>query len=142
MIVDDNLKFAIEQALTASADAPDAVDLKDIRDIGNSPDIHVVFSVKETFDSAGDTATLTLTLTTDDNEDLSSDTDIQTLASLIPQADLVAGYLRVFKIQSNDDFEQFLGLRCTVGTENFTAGKYNAFVTTQPEKWKAYANAI
>jgi hypothetical protein len=141
MLIDRNLRFADEQALTATADGALVVDLKDVRDIGIS-NVGIVFCVTETLDSAGEAATLTLTLTTDDNSSLTSDTDIQVLASTIAEASLVAGYKRFFWIQPGLAFERYLGMRFNAGTENFTSGKVSAFITTQPELYKQYADPI
>jgi hypothetical protein len=141
MIIDRNLLFSDEQALTATADAARSVPLKDARDIANGVPLYLVFQVVETLDSAGEAATLTLTLTTDDNSGLSSDADLRTLATTIPEASLVQGYRRVFKIDPELAWQTYAGLRYNVGTENFTAGKVTAFLTTDPEVWKAYESA-
>jgi len=39
-------------------------------------------------------------------------------------------------------YEQFLGVLVVIGTTTVTAGKINAFFTTNPQAWKAYPNAI
>jgi hypothetical protein len=142
MYIDRNLRFADEQALTATADGATTVDLTVARDIGISPDVYVVFVVTETLDSAGEAATLTIALTTDDNSTLTSDTSIQTLASAIAEASLVAGYKRVFKVQPGLAFERYLGIVFTVGTENFTSGKVSCFLTTEPELYRQYADPL
>ncbi len=142
MYIDRNLRFSDEQALTATADGAAVVDLMVARDIGKSSDVFIVFCVTETLDSAGEGATLTIALVTDDNASLTSDTAIQTLATTIAEASLVAGYKRVFKIQPGLAFERYLGLVYTVGTENFTSGKVSAFITNDPEDYRTYADPI
>ncbi len=143
MYIDRNLRFADEQALTATADGAAVVDLKDARDIGISSDVFIVFCVTETLDSAGEGATLSIALTTDDNSSLSSDTSIQTLTpTALAEAVLVAGYKRVFKIQPGLAFERYLGLVFTVGVESFTSGKVSAFITNDPEIYRQYADPI
>lgn len=141
MIIDRNMRFSEQQAITATADATDSVPLQTARDIAATQPLYFCFHVTETFDSAGEAATLTATLTTDDNEDLTSDADLQTLLSLIAEATLVAGYRRAILVQPELAWQTFAGLRYTVGTENFTAGKATAFLTTNPEIWKAYESA-
>ena len=39
-------------------------------------------------------------------------------------------------------YERYLGILATIGTTTVTAGKINAFLTMNPSKWKAYADAI
>lgn len=139
MFIDRNLVFSDEQAVTATADATLKPPLQTARDIvGPAVDLWLVFIVTETFDSAGEAATLTVTLTTDDNSSLSSDTDLQVMLSLITEATLVQGYTRLIKVQPGLAWETYAGLRYNAGTENFTAGKCTAFLTTQPQFWKAY----
>jgi hypothetical protein len=39
-------------------------------------------------------------------------------------------------------YEQFLGILQVTGTTAISAGKINAFLTSDVQKWKAYANGI
>ncbi len=137
MIFDRNLLFSEEQAITATADSTLKPDLTVARDIGKTSDLWLVFIVTETFDSAGEAATLQIGLTTDDNSSLSSDTVLQDMPAVIPEATLVQGYKLIRKL-SPGAYERYLGLVYTVGTENFTAGKCTAFITDKPDDWKAY----
>ncbi len=139
MFIDRNLLFSDEQAVTATADATRSVPLLKAREIAApGVDLWLILCVTETFDSAGEAATLTVTLTTDDNSGLSSDADLQVMLSLIPEASLVQGYTRRIKVQPDLAWQTYAGLRYNAGTENFTAGKCTAFLTTQPHFWKAY----
>lgn len=42
----------------------------------------------------------------------------------------------------HDTYEQFLGIVVSAATQNVTGGALDAFLTTSPQYWKAYANAI
>lgn len=48
----------------------------------------------------------------------------------------------VTKLPADQTYEQFLGVQTIVATANPTAGKINAFLTTDARKWKSYADAI
>jgi len=39
-------------------------------------------------------------------------------------------------------YERYLGILAVIATTTVTAGKINAFLTADPQKWKAYANGI
>lgn len=39
-------------------------------------------------------------------------------------------------------YEQYLGILCTTGTTTTTAGKINAFLTSDPSLWRAYADNV
>lgn len=39
-------------------------------------------------------------------------------------------------------YERYLGILCTIGTTTVTAGKINAFLTTDVSRWRAHADGI
>ncbi len=142
MILDRTLFFADNLAVTASADLTSKPDLQAInRDIGRATRLFKVMIVTETFLSAGAT-TLDLTLTTDDNTALSSDTDIIKFTSApIPKASLVQGFTLVRALPSAT-YERYLGMRADVATGPFTAGKISVFITDRPEQWRSYNDPL
>ena len=131
MILDHELEISDAQSITGATGAiagTNVIDLgiagKDIRG-----DIHIICVVDTVFDSSGETATLTVTVVTDDNEGLSSATTIYTTGS-IAETSLVAGY-QVFDLNLNslgkNVLERYIGVSYTVGTEAFTTGKVNTY---------------
>jgi hypothetical protein len=60
----------------------------------------------------------------------------------IPVASLVAGYLVCAVKLPSGSYERYLGLWETVATANVTAGKINAFLTSDPALYRAYADNV
>lgn len=141
MDIDRNLLFCEELAVTATADLTTKPDTLVARNISALGKMFLVVLVTEAFTSGGAT-TLDLTLTTDDNGSLSSDTDIQKMTPApIPKAQLTLGAKFVIPLVGAA-YERYLGLRADVATGPFTAGKLTAFLTNKPADWKAYADPL
>ncbi len=51
------------------------------------------------------------------------------------------GYILVAKLPSGS-YERYLGILATVGTTTVTAGKINAFLTSDPALYRAYADNV
>ena len=120
--------YGLNKALTATADSDV---LAHTGAVNRRKDSYLVFQVAEALTSSGNTATLSIDLETDDNEDFSSLTS-HTLATSIAEATLVTGYRVVFHLPFNA-MEEYSRLELTVGTENFTAGSYTAYLTDAPD---------
>jgi len=126
MIIDKQLEFSDAQALTATAESTNKLDTTVLGDAIN--ELRLVIQVSTTLDSAGDAATLDVTLQTDTVENFASPTTIATIAQ-IAEATLVAGY-RICNIRLPAEVaERYLRVYYTVGTENFTSGNVDAFLT-------------
>jgi hypothetical protein len=54
----------------------------------------------------------------------------------------VAGYLVCAVKLPSGSYERYLGLWETVATANVTAGKINAFLTSDPALYRAYADNV
>jgi len=144
MIVDVKNMFSDAQALTADAVSTNVIDLaatNTLKDIGAGQPLYLVFKVTTVLDSAGEAATLTLTLESDDNTSLSSATTHWT-SEAIAEATLVAGYTRVIALPVEKTYQRYLGVRYNAGTEDFTSGNVTAFLTTQPEAERLYVDNI
>jgi hypothetical protein len=142
MIVDAQNYFCEDLALTATAVATNVINLSStnlLKDIGDGTPVYLVFAVTTVLDSAGEAATLTITLESDDNTSLSSATTHWTSGS-IAEATLVAGYKLTIPLPLGKTYQQYVGVRFTVGTENFTSGNVSAFLTTSPDSNTVYAN--
>ncbi len=141
MDIDRNLLICEELAVTVTADLTTKPDILVGRDIGKLGKLFLVVLVTEAFLAAG-AATLDLTLTTDDNSALSSDTDLQKVTPApIPKANLTLGAKFILPLAPGS-YERFLGVRADVATGPFTAGKLTAFLTDKPADWKPYADPL
>lgn len=123
MIFDSTFLFSDDQAVTATANSTNIVDLGVSRDIGKGVPIPLLIQVTADFATL---TSLTVTVETDDNDSFSSAT---TLASsgAIAAADLVAGYqfpLQYMPIGT----ERYLRITYTVAGTAATAGTVTAGV--------------
>lgn len=125
MIIDNQLYLSKAQAVTASADSTNTIDLGAAGDARES-ELWVVGQVNTTADSAADTATVTVAIQTCATIDGTYITLYTT--SAIAQASLVAG-AETLKVKLPLGVLRFVKGRYTVGTENLTAGKFNLFLT-------------
>ena len=125
MIIDKQQLFSDEQAITATANSTNVIDLG-AADMDAGTPLHILAQVTEAFTAAG-AATLTVTLETDDNDSFSSATTLLSTAA-IGKATLVAGYqLPISFLPEN--VERYVRLVYTVATGPMTAGKITAGVT-------------
>lgn len=147
MILDERLEFADATALNTGAAGTyligDVVDLGVSRDIGEGESLYLVIQVDTTATSGG-SATGQFKLASDAQAAIATDgsatVHFETVA--IPVATLVAGYRVCAIALPRGTYERYLGILQVTGTAAFTAGKVNAFLTDNPGKWTAYADAI
>jgi hypothetical protein len=123
MLSHSDNNFSDAQALTATADSTNKIDLLALGQGFN--DLEVIVSSPVILDSAGDAATLDIILQTDALEAMASRTTIGSIAQ-IAEADLTAGILGRIPIPNTT--ERWLILNYAVGTENFTSGSITAKV--------------
>lgn len=111
MIIDHLLKFSDAQALTATADSTNVIDLSLDRDIGIGEPLALVVTVGVAADFTTTDETYQFQLETDDNESLTSPTVIadRTIAA----AALTAGSIHVFPL--GFDNERYLQVRYVLG---------------------------
>ena len=122
MILDKQNLFSDDQAITVTANSTNVIDLG-AADKGPGTPLEIYIQATEAFTAAG-AATLTVSLTTDDNASMSSATTLYTSAA-IGKADLVAGYVVPIRALPTGA-EQYLRLTYTVATGPMTAGKITA----------------
>lgn len=124
MIQDKQNTFSDEQAITATANSTNVVDLGGPDQDAGEP-LHINAQVIEAFTAAG-SATLTVSLETDSDEAFGSATTLVTSAA-IGKADLIAGkYIPISFLPA--DAERYVRLVYTVATGPMTAGKITAFI--------------
>lgn len=124
MIQDKQQTFSDEQAITATANSTNVVDLGSANKGPGEP-LYVNAQVIEAF-TAGGSATLTISLETDDNDGFSSAKTLLTTPA-IGKADLIAGYMLAIN-QVPPGAERYLRLVYTVASGPMTAGKITAFI--------------
>lgn len=106
-------QFASALAVTATGDATDVIDLKAIGALGNGTPMQVMIKIDVAADTASANETYQFSVTTDDNEALSSDTTIATRT--IAGSALTANSIHFIDIPENVTTERYLGLVHTLG---------------------------
>ena len=129
---------ATGQAVTATANSTNVVDLSLARDVGEGEDLYVQFTVGTAFTAAG-SATLTPTIVVSAADSLTTPTTIAT-AGTIAVATLVAGYS--FAVRLNPQIAslglRYLGAIYTVATGPMTAGTITADIVTEIQDGKKF----
>lgn len=148
MILDERNEFCDATALptaTGLSNVGDVIDLGAARDLGNGEPLYLVIQVTTAVTSAG-AATVSFTLASDASETIATDgsATTHTATAAIGKASLIAGYTLVMPLPSDGSnaWERYVGVQSNVGTAALTAGAINAFLTTTPQTWKAYPDAI
>jgi len=120
--------FSNAQSITASAASETILDMEVANaNLGQGSPLIIRFIIEETFDSSGDTATLTIALQDSATDFGGTNVLLQGKAHAISATTLLkGGYLPEIKIP--DRHARYLRLYYTVGTENFTAGKLTAWI--------------
>jgi len=136
---------ATGQAVTATANSTNVVDLSLARDIGEGDDVYVSFSVGTAFTAAG-AATLTPTVVVSAADTLTTPTTLGT-GGTIAVASLVAGYTFVIRVNPQLFYSsttnsslglRYLGVIYTVATGPMTAGTITADVVTDIQDGKKF----
>lgn len=140
MLIDRQLRFSNEQAVTADAASTDLIDLDAARDIGAGTPLWLVVVVTTTMDDTSDNSTCTVSVETDTAAAFSSATTTQTLEAF--PAVSVAGTTRIVPLAPFGTAERYMRLKYTMANGDLSAGKFTAFLTTDPHNWRAYADGI
>lgn len=111
MYIDDLLKLSDAQALTATADSTNVIDLGVDRDVGKGEAMAFVVSVGVAADVADADETYSFQLETDDNASMTSSTIVA--GGAIAGASLTAGSIHAFPIATAN--EQYLQGVYTLG---------------------------
>jgi hypothetical protein len=138
MILDAENRFSNAQALTATANSDNVLDLGLAgRDIGAGEVLYIVVVVTTAFTDSGSDSTITVTLVTDDNSSLSS---VATLATLgvFPALSAVGARI-VYAIPPGLAFERYIALAYTATGGSLTTGAVTAVITKDVDAYKSYA---
>ena len=128
MYVDKQLELSDAQAVTGDAASSNYIDLQSSGSWAEN-DARLVVKVNTSFDSANDTGTLTLKVQTDDNSNFGTATDIYTSAALGITSLTKGAVLLAVRLSDLGTLKRYLRVYYDNGTEVFTAGKVDAFIT-------------
>tara|TARA_R100000951_G_C2546938_1_gene151181 strand:+ start:177 stop:626 length:450 start_codon:yes stop_codon:yes gene_type:complete len=147
MILDERSEFCDATALDTAGTGRDLVgDVMDLgatpRDVGAGQPIYVVIQV-DTAVTSGGSATVDFEICSDAQAAIAADGTATVHASTgaIAKATLVAGYDTIIALPVGNTYERFLGIVANVGTAALTAGKINAFLTTEHKAHRNYPDA-
>lgn len=156
MILDELLEFADAASVAATAGTAligDVIDLgANHRDIGVGESLYLVIGVDTEIITGGSAGTIQFILASDAQAAIATDGTATphftskafvTDDSAVNDAQMNAGgYPVVIELpREGAVYERYLGILAVIATTTVTAGKINAFLTRDPSKWTAYANA-
>jgi hypothetical protein len=127
-MIDYQERFSDAQAITVDAASINYIDTQVAGRAYDEQWLEVV--VNTIFDSAGDAGTLIVKLQTDSDSEFGSPTDLHTSLTYA-QADLVAGKMLV-QMRLPEGLDRYIRVYYDNGTEAFTAGKVDAYLTGAP----------
>ena len=156
MILDARNEFADATSVAAAAGTAligNVIDLSVARDLGNGEAPYLVITTDTEIITGGSAGTINFALASDAQDAIATDgsasihfrtADFVTDDSAANSDQLNAGgVIACVKLPVEGVvYERYLGILATIGTTTVTAGKINAFLTMNPSKWKAYADAI
>jgi hypothetical protein len=156
MIMDERLEFADATSVAAAAGTAligDVIDLEVARDIGNGRAVWWVVTTDTEIITAGAAGTLAFSLVSDAQAaiavDGSATVHVTTGTFVTDDAAANSAQLNAGGIIAcialpleGPVYERYLGVLAVTATTTTTAGKINSFLTLDPIKWKAYADAV
>ncbi|MGP1254932.1 MAG: Bbp16 family capsid cement protein [Kiloniellales bacterium] len=154
MIIDERTEFCDATSVAAAAGTALVGDVIDLgtagRDVGNGQPIYLVMTVDTSIITGGVAGTIRFALASDAQAAIATDgsatvhfetgdfvTDDDALNAL-DAGDVIA--VVALPLNSVATYERYLGILATIGTTTVTEGAINAFLTTQPYGWQAYAD--
>lgn len=155
MILDERNEFADAVSVAGSAGTAligDVIDLGGTsQDIGNGQPLYLVIQTDTEIVTGGSAGTIQFTLASDASASIATDgsaTAHVVSASFVTDdaaansAALNAGGVIAAVALPMGTYERYLGVLATIGTTTVTAGKINAFLTTDVSKWVATPDGI
>lgn len=143
MILDSTNMFSNGQAVTATANSTNVIDLSQARDIGPGHDVEFFILVTEAAAAAG-AATVQAALVAADNAALDSNPIVLMETDAIGKAALTVGtqLLRTAVPASRVAGKRYLGVTYTVGTGPLTAGKFTSGLVFDQQANTAYPSGL
>ena len=126
-------QFSTAQAVTATAISANVIDTGPVtnnalHDITGSRPMWVRIWVSESFATA---TSVTFTLESDSTANLATSATVHATTGAVPIANLTAGQYIYLRVPEGRTYEQYLGMRYTIGGSNATAGKVTAVLTQE-----------
>lgn len=145
MILDVQNEFSDAQAVTSTAISTNVLDfggtLNTLKDMGSGRQVWLVIQTQTTCTDTSSDATVAFTLESDSTADLATSATVHVSTGAVA----FAGYatagtvVTCVALPAGKTYERYLGVRYTVASGPLTAGKFDAFLTLDPQKWSAYA---
>lgn len=144
-IIDRQNQFSDAQAVTATAISTDVIDTgtpeQTLKDLGAGVPLYLVVTTDATFTAAG-AATLDVSLESAENAEISTGAVVHFRTGPKALAALAGGNKVVVVALPSDEYKRYLGVRYTVATGPMTAGAVSAYLTRDPQAWRAYNAAV
>lgn len=139
--VDSQLLLSDAQAVTASADSTNLIDLGIARDIGTGADLYLVTVVDVAMTDASSDSTVTVTLQGDSTTTVTPDAS-QALFTI--PATTAAGSVYYSKLDPGSAplQYQYINVNYTVANGNLTTGSFTTFITHDIQKYVSYADGF
>ena len=133
------LLFSDAQAVTATAASTSSIDLSAVRDAGTGEDLYVVVTCDVAMTDGSSDSTLAVAIEGDSTTTFTPD---YTRTLFTFSALSAAGTVKIAKLSPGDVNLRYLQLKYTPASGDLTTGSFTAFITSQVDKWTAYADAI
>lgn len=138
-ILDKHNEFADAAAVTTTAVLTNVIDLGDdvtTSNQGGPGGLYLVIQT-DTAAAAAGAATVTFTLESDSTAALATSATVHYSTGAIGLASLTAGSVQAMVQLPFGAYERYLGVRATVATGPLTAGAFSAYLTRDPQYWRA-----
>lgn len=153
MILDTYNQFADATSVAAAAGTALIGDVIDLgaasADIGNGQPLYLVIQTDTEIITGGNAGTIEFRLASDSTANLATSPTVHfSTGSLVTDdaaandARLNAGGVIAAVALPMGTYERYLGILCVTATTTTTAGKINAFLTTDVAKWVAMPDAL
>jgi hypothetical protein len=149
MILDERNEFADDFSAVGTAAATivagDVIDLgatPTLRNLGDGEEIYFILRVSSAILASGGAANVTFRLVSDSVATLDSSPTTHLTPGAIAKATLVTGYTVFKAILPHGEYERYLGVTLTPDTNDTTAGTVSAFLTKDPQSYRAYPDAV
>jgi hypothetical protein len=138
MYVDAQLLLSDAQAVTATADSTNIVDLGINRDIGTGEDLYVVTVVDVAMTDSGSDSTITVALQGDSTTTMTPD-GTQDLY-VIPAVSAIGAIFYAKLDPGSAPLQyQYINVAYTPANGNLTTGSFTTFITNNIQKYTSYA---
>lgn len=156
MILDERTKFADAVSVAAAASTAligDVINLEEARDIGNGEPVYLMIQTDTEIITGGVAGTIEFQLVSDAQAAIAVDgsaTVHYSTGTFVtdgtdandPELKAGATIAMIALPLEGKAYEQYLGILCVTATTTTTAGAINAFLTADPHKWTAQADAL